>query len=182
VAVDRHPTGWRAAALVVGLTALAVILAACSGGASKAATSTTTTAPATTTTSAPLAAGRQLSFYVPSVGDCYDKRTVGAAPQTSIIFLLLPCATPHQNEVFATFDYPDPNYPSAAVLEQFAKQHCIGGFATYVGRPYETSVYDIGYELPQQATWGNGIRHVIGCLVEGHDGHRLSGSARGAAR
>ncbi len=137
----------------------------------------------TTTTEAPLTAGRQVSFYVPNVGDCYDKRTTGAPPSTAQVYLLLPCTLPHQNEVFATVDYPDPNFPSGVgVLEQFAKQHCVGGFAAYVGRAYETSSYDIDYELPQQATWGNGIRHVIGCLIVPHDGTRLSGSAKGTAR
>jgi hypothetical protein len=178
--VRRIPTLGKAASIAV----VALALAACSAKPATAPTSTTA-APVkpTTTTEAPLTAGRQVSFYVPAVGDCYDKRMIGAAPNAVQIWLVLPCTLPHQNEVFATVDFPDPNFPSGVgVLEQFAKQRCVSGFAAYVGKPYETSSYDIDYELPQEASWGNGIRHVIGCLVVPHDGTRITGSVKGSGQ
>ena len=89
---------------------------------------------------------------------------------------MLPCAVPHASEVFATFDYPGADYPGPNVLEQFAKQRCVANFAAYVGRPYETSSLALDYELPDQADWGNGIRHVVGCLLVDPDGHRRVGS------
>jgi hypothetical protein len=161
----------------------AVLLAACSGShRAKQVATTTTAAPTTTTTAAPLAAGQQVSFYVPVVGDCFDLRTVGAAPTTSMIHLLLPCRLPHQSEVYAAIDYPNPAFPGTAALEAFAKQNCVAYFAGYVGRPYETSSLNLGYDVPDQGGWNNGIRHVIGCLVVSGTTDRLAGTVRGSKR
>jgi hypothetical protein len=169
------------AGVVTALMLFVLVVSACGGtsGPRREAATTVPPPPTTTTTEAPLSAGHQVSFYVPRVGDCYDKRTQGAPPSTVVIYLLLPCALPHQNEVYATLDYPDPNFPDTGALEQFAKSQCVASFAAYVGIGYETSSLDLAYQLPDQATWGNGIRHVIGCLVVSADGQRRSGSVRG---
>ena len=172
----------RSALLLVAAVAPlgALVLAGCTGTPAKVAATTTTVAPTTTTTAAPLSAGRQISFYVPAVGDCFDQRTVGTPPSTSMITLLLPCRLPHQSEVFATLDYPGAAFPGTSALEAFAKQRCVRSFAGYVGRPYETSKYDLAYDLPDQKGWDNGIRHVVGCLVVSADTERLAGSVRGS--
>jgi Septum formation len=164
----------------VALVLAALALGACAGAPTKQAAPTTTVAPTTTTTAAPLSAGQQVSFYVPVTGNCFDQRTVGAAPSTSMIFLLLPCRLPHQSEVYATVDYPGTTFPGTSLLEHYAKQTCVRHFAAYVGRPYETSKYDIAYDLPDQKGWDNGIRHVIGCLVASADTDRLAGTVRGS--
>jgi hypothetical protein len=173
--LDRRPPG-----RIIAMLLLAVALAGCAGTRTKDTAPTTTVAPTTTTTAAPLSAGQQISFYVPAVGDCFDQRTVGTPPTTSVITLLLPCRLPHQSEVFATLDYPNPDFPGTSALEQYAKRRCVLGFAGYVGRPYETSKYEIAYNLPDQKGWGNGIRHVIGCLIVSADTDRLAGSVRGS--
>ena len=168
--------------ILVAALAAGVVLAACAGTRVADNAPTTTAAPTTTTTEAPLSAGRQISFYVPAVGDCFDQRTVGTPPSTSMITLLLPCRLPHQSEVFAALDYPGPTFPGTSLLEQYAKRRCVLRFAAYVGRPYETSRYDIAYDLPDQKGWDNGIRHVIGCLVASPDTDRLAGTVRGSGR
>ena len=158
----------------------AAVLAGCAGARTKDTAPTTTVAPTTTTTEAPLGAGQQISFYVPAVGDCFDQRTVGTPPTTSMITLLLPCRLPHQSEVFAALEYPGASFPGTSLLEQYAKRRCVLHFAAYVGRPYETSRYEIAYDLPDQKGWDNGIRHVIGCLVASADTARLAGTVRGS--
>lgn len=168
--------------LALGLVTLVALGAtSCSGsGANNDAAATTTTepAPTTTTTEAPLTAGKQFSFYVPAVGDCFDIRPVGNG---SPIFLRLDCALPHQHEVFATFDYTDSKaYPGAEALLTQAKQRCPGAWAAYVGQPYETSRLGIDYLLPDEGGWGNGIRHVVGCLVVDPATERRVGSVRGS--
>ncbi len=182
-------TRWRTR-LVASLLA-AALLAACAGSHADdhVATTTTAKAPTTTTTEAPLAAGRQISVYVPSVGDCFDNRTLppgpGAVPGTPAptIVLLLACTLPHQNQVYATLDYPpSPTFPGTGVLEAYAKSHCVANFATFVGKPYETSMYGLAYQLPTEASWGNGIRHVLGCLLVNPSGDRLTGTAQGSAK
>jgi len=169
-------------ALAVGLAlaSLTGVLSACSGNAAKSLTTTTTTPPETTTTTeAPLTAGKQISFYVPAVGDCFDVRPVDKAPP---IYLKLDCALPHQNEVFATVDFTGKDYPGAPFLEAVAKKTCPASWPAYVGKPYETSSYEIGYLLPDEAGWGNGIRHVTGCLIQPGSGERTSGTAKGSGQ
>ena len=171
-----------AALAVIGSVAL--LLTGCGGskGPVRAAT-TTSVAPTTTTTEAPITAGHQISVYVPKVGDCYDDRTVGTPPTTSQIVLLLDCALPHQNQVYATLDYPpDPTFPGTGVLEAYAKAHCVASFQAFVGKPFETSIYGLGYELPTADSWGNGIRHVLGCLLVDPAGGRLAGTAQGSQK
>jgi len=165
--------------------ALSVLLlaagAACSGDGSKndAAATTTTDAPTTTTTTeAPLTAGKQFSFYVPAVGECFDVRPVD---KSAPIYLRLDCALPHQNEVFATFDYTDTkDYPGSQVLEAQAKQRCPPSWEAYVGKAYETSRLALAFDLPSEGGWGNGIRHVIGCLVVDPATERRAGSVKGS--
>jgi hypothetical protein len=172
----------RAATAATSLLVGASLLVACAGKGTQKVAPTTTAAPTTTTTEAPLTAGQQISFYVPRVGDCFDKRTIGVPPNTTMIHLLLPCQLPHESEVFAALDYPGPNFPGTGVLQEYAKRSCVAHFEPYVGRDYETSVYELGYDLPDQANWNNGITHVIGCLVVSATTDRLAGSARGTRR
>ena len=183
-ATTRPARPSKTTAAVALATALAVGTAAgCTGGGGSTAATTTTEAAApdtTSTTEAPLSAGRQLSFYVPAVGDCFDVRTADKQPN---IYLKLDCALPHQNEVFATVDYPGRDYPTNPdALETLAKQKCPAAWTDYVGQPYETSSLEIAYFLPEQASWGNGVRHVIGCLVVDPSGDRITGSVRGSGR
>jgi hypothetical protein len=169
-------------AAVLALTLLtasaATTLTGCSGEPSTSATTTTTAVPETTTTTeAPLSAGKQFSFYVPAVGDCFDVRT---APKAPTIYLKLDCNLPHENEVFAVVELTGTDYPGAPFLEAAAKKACPASWEAYVGQAYETSSLAIGYLIPDEATWGNGIRHVTGCLVRSGDDSRRAGSAKGS--
>ncbi len=165
---------------MVALVAIVAVAAtACSGSDGNRAVATTTVAPTTTTTEAPLSAGRQVSTYVPSIGDCFDNRTVGTGATATMIVLVLPCALPHQNEVFEVLQYPvTPAFPGTGVLEAYAKTLCVGAFEAYVGKPYETSKFGLAYQLPTEQAWGNGIHHAVGCLLVDANGGRLVGSAR----
>ena len=170
----------RAFAVALAGAAL-VTMAGCSGSGAhddSAATTTTEAAPTTTTTEAPLSAGKQFSFYVPAVGECYDVRPVdNGAP----IYLRLDCSLPHQYEVFAAFDYTDTKeYPGSQVLEAQAKQRCPPSWEAYVGKPYEISRLALDFNLPDEGGWGNGIRHVVGCLVVDPATERRAGSVKGS--
>ena len=43
-------------------------------------------------------------------------------------------------------------------------------------------MYGLAYELPNQESWDNGIRHVFGCLLVDPQGGRLTGTAQGSGR
>lgn len=160
----------------------------CSGeGDEDAVAATTTEAPSTTTTTeAPLEAGTQIFVYVPQVGDCFDRRKIERSASTSgqtDIVLKLDCSLPHRNEVFAVLDYPanDDVFPGEKALETFAKRECPRRFADYVGKQYELSELEIGYQMPNSTNWRRGTQK-IGCYVYDLSGNRLVGSVRGSAR
>jgi len=176
----RHRIGAAGVIGVLGLAMAMTALSACSGNAaSTAATTTMTPAETTTTTEAPLSAGKQFSIYVPTVGHCFDVRATDKGPT---VYLDLDCALPHQNEIFATVDVPGKDWPGASALEALAKSSCPTSWEAYVAKPYATSSYEIDYLLPQESAWGNGVRHVIGCLVVPTGAPRQAGSARGSAQ
>ena len=79
---------------------------------------------------------------------------------------MLDCALPHQDEVFATFDYTGAKeYPGARAARgpgQVVVPDVVGGLR---GRTLRDLALEIGFDLPDESGWGNGIRHVVGCLV-----------------
>ena len=160
---------------------------------------TTTVAPETTTTTeAPLdeRAQKDPLYFVPTVGTCYDKRKVPGADNKLVdTILLLDCQVPHQYEIFATLDFPlpedgDTTWPGDEAVRSFARANCPAAFEAYVGKPYETSVLEIGHQLPPEGNFY--ANQVIGCtvydptkdqVIEGRPVQgRTSGTAQGSAR
>lgn len=178
------------AALAAGLVAVGLLGGACSGGDDEPAPTTTTTeAPATTTTTEPpLEAGTQLDpdLFTFSVGDCFDRRKVPGSDNKQVeVILTLDCQLPHQFEVYATLDYPVPEddettWPGDEALRTFARAECTAPFEDYVGAPYETSDFEIGFLLPPEASFS--YDQTVGCYVYDPAHERSSGTARGAAR
>ena len=157
-ATDRRSTGARPG--VAGVLGSARWRAAGCSGDAAASTTTTTTDRRRRPRPPPRrrsAAGKQFSFYVPAVGDCFDVAHRSTRPPP--IYLELDCALPHQNEVFATFDYPGTkDYPGAAGargLGQAARAR--PSWEAYVGQPYEISRFEIG--LPAARRGRLGQRH-----------------------
>jgi hypothetical protein len=195
----------RLNAIAAALVFSSLALVACSSSSTSSATpsttaSTTTTAPgpATTTTLEPEAGVGRISFvYGPVTGDCIDLRSVatGRAVTTRAIpaadatlksdkdvILRLGCDLPHQYEVIAT--------PSAGLAptptpttEQFvaaAKKLCPAAFKTYVGIPYPSSSFEVGWILPTEEQRSRGVQ-VIGCTAFDPKG-KLTGSVKDSRR
>jgi hypothetical protein len=159
---------------------------------------TTAVAPATTTTLEPEASvGTELYVYAPVEGDCIDLRAHGdqgaattravpgedATPHASSqLILRLGCDLPHQYEVISVVDAELPPGAPAddETLLAAAKRQCPAAFATYVGRPYESSGLEVGWVLPTAEQRGRGSR-TIGCLAFDPDG-KLTGAVRGSGR
>lgn len=183
------PAGARSCLVAVTLAAV-LVGSACAGGDGASTPATTDPPPppeTTTTTEPPLDAGEQVFVFEPSIGTCFDRRRIEAAPTqargATEIVLILDCSLPHEYEVFAVLAPPgDPAvFPGNDALARFAKATCVDSFAGFVGVPYERSELEIAYDLPTAAAWEQGVR-VIGCSVTELDGRKLVGSARGAAR
>jgi len=184
--IGRGTAGRRAG---LALVAALAWTSACSGGGGGSSTTTASTnaVPETTTTEPPLEAGRQVFVYTPSVGECFDRRQLeerpATGPQQTDIVLVLDCALPHQNEIFAVLELPQsgPDFPGETVMQDFARRNCTTDFATYVGRAYETSALEVGHYLPSSNEWASGTRR-LGCYLYAVGGEKLVGTMQGSGR
>ncbi len=109
------------------------------------------------------------------VGDC-----VGAIPEDEVVYELefVSCAVAHSAEVYLAGELnPDGSraFPGDAALLVEVEQACDAGFEAYVGRSYETSVYEIFYLYPRAFGW-KPERGVYFCFV-GEVGATSVGSA-----
>ena len=92
------------AALAAALLALAAGCSGDDGSTAPTTTATTEPPPTTTTTEAAVDAGERIYVYEPSVGDCFDRRTLEQEEGGERIVLLLDCELPHQFEVYAVVE------------------------------------------------------------------------------
>jgi hypothetical protein len=187
---DRRPSTDATAASARGrLTAVAVAvavaatLAGCSAKQDAAPPTTTgTTQPpeTTTTTEAPLTAGRQVYVWTPQAGECFDKRKPDPKKPDEVV-LLLDCNLPHSYEVVGTVEVPGPVFPGELAMTEQGKKACPKQFKEYVGAPYETSKWELGYYLPSASSWGQSSRHLIACyLRDPNPARKLEGAKKGS--
>ena len=90
----------------------------------------------------------------------HGRDTAGHVP---IYLLLRLLAAPPERGVRHPRLPTDPTIPRApACSRPTPRPRCVATSQAYVGTPYETSMLDLAYQLPDQDSWGNGIRHVVG--------------------
>jgi hypothetical protein len=111
----------------------------------------------------------------PSVGECFDMRK----DELSLRDALVPCATAHDDEIYAQFELPDDAYPGEPAVAGDARAGCIERFATFVGVPYEASVLEVTTFHPGSDSWAAGDR-VVSCSVWNPDA-AVVGTLSGAA-
>ena len=123
-------------------------------------------------------AGTLDAFQV-RAGDCFDDPGYDAEEFTNLPGV--PCADPHDNEAYATFDVSYDAYPDEAVLAADARESCVQRFAAYVGRDYESSSLDVFTMYPSPESWVQNDREVV-CAVYDMEGEKLVGSVRDSGR
>jgi hypothetical protein len=119
-------------------------------------------------------AGQQDVFDV-NLGDCFNDDD-GSSDEISDI-PAVPCAEPHDNEIYFLYDMTDAEYP--VDTPDLADAGCYDQFATFVGLEYESSTLDYFPIFPTADTWSTGDREVI-CSV--FDTVQTTGSLAGVAR
>jgi hypothetical protein len=123
------------------------------------------------------ACGGNVPVFTLDVGTCFDdteESQVSSVPEVD-------CAEPHDNEVFAVFDYTETDtFPGSEALNAAATDLCIAQFQDYVGVAYDDSRLEVLTIIPTEAGWENGDREVI-CSVYNRDLSKLTGSMRGSA-
>ncbi len=92
----------------------------------------------------------------------------------------VPCAQPHQIEVYATFRLAGATWPGAAALGQRASLGCLDRVGGYLNPGLLGTSLTGSYVYPGQGAWAAGERTVV-CEIRGTSGP-LTGSVRGLGR
>ncbi|HVM27677.1 MAG TPA: septum formation family protein [Mycobacteriales bacterium] len=93
---------------------------------------------------------------------------------------VVPCETPHEEEVFAVLEYPDGEWPGDEGVEQQGSELCEAPFAEYVGTRYEESGLFLYPVTPTEKGWkGFGDRSLI-CVI--YSETPLTASVRGTGQ
>jgi hypothetical protein len=90
----------------------------------------------------------------------------------------VPCAQPHDAEIYARFGLTGHRWPGPAIGAQ-ARRGCTARLGGYLNPQLATSVLAESYVFPDQGAWNAGERTVI-CEIRGTAG-KLTGSVRGLA-
>jgi hypothetical protein len=117
------------------------------------------------------------SVFTLEVGTCFDdtdETEISSVPEVD-------CVEPHDNEVFAVFDYTESDtFPGSDALKAAAADLCIARFEDYVGVAYSDSPLDVITIVPTEESWGRGDREVI-CSLYNSDFTKLTGSMKGSS-
>lgn len=118
------------------------------------------------------------NVFTLEVGTCFDdtdETEVSSVPEVD-------CSEPHDNEVFAVFDYTQSDtFPGSEAMNDAAQELCIAQFEAYVGLSYPESALEVFPITPTQGSWDSGDREII-CALYNLDLSKLTGSMQGAAR
>lgn len=120
------------------------------------------------------------NYLSADVGDCID-----TIPQAAVIRTLdfVACTASHEAEVYASGELNsdrDRSFPGETTVLTEVEQACYDAFEPYIGRSYETSVFEVYYLYPQALSW-NGDRGAYVCMVF-EEGKRSTSSARQSNR
>ena len=112
------------------------------------------------------------------VGDCVNTADLGEYVE-EVPFV--PCAEPHDSEVFAATELTGEEFPGDDAVGDQAWEFCYGQFQGFVGVSYDESELDMFPMYPLEEGWNEiGDREVI-CLVTDTAGE-VTGSLKGAGR
>lgn len=125
----------------------------------------------------------QIDAFHMRVGDCFDdSRSAGIGEASEISNLPgVPCADPHDNEVFAIFDVGIASFPQGDGMADLAFDSCRERFESFVGRDYESSSLDILTLYPTRDSWNRQNDREIVCAVYDISANKLRGSTEGLA-
>jgi Septum formation len=111
------------------------------------------------------------------VGDCFDDGSTFTDAEVDSV-PGVPCASPHDNEVYAVFDVGMTSFPGES-MGDVAHEACLERFESFVGKDYESSALDIATLYPTKESWnGQNDREVI-CAVYDVEAKKLTGSVKG---
>lgn len=131
---------------------------------------------------APTATAEVVAALSFDVGECFDE-TQNSFGRDS--FQRKPCDSPHESELFVVMSHSAPSsvaHPGDDALFDLAGSECLALFSSYVGRSYQTSIYEISMFVPTEDGWDNRNDRTIQCALNHVDGNMLTAPAAGSGR
>jgi putative regulator of septum formation/uncharacterized protein DUF4190 len=121
-----------------------------------------------------ITAGGDVSAFDLKVGDCLNDLKEG---QSITDLPAVPCAQPHEGEVFAVFDLPAGAYPGEAKVSDDAERECANRFEGYAPSSVDDTSIELFFLHPTQLSWAQGD-HEVTCVATDPTKKR-TGSLRG---
>lgn len=117
-----------------------------------------------------------IDIFALKVGDCMMEAPSGLLEDIDVV----PCAEPHDQEVFYEITMDDGEFSEEAI--DAASQECIGDpYTSFVGVAYDASTLEVYPITPTQQTWDELNDRVVQCVISDPAG-QIEGSLEGAAR
>lgn len=120
-------------------------------------------------------ASGEIDIFNTKVGDCFDDQSYSDAIDD---VPGVPCAEPHDNEVYALFDTSLASFPGEDEMFDIAFEECLTHFKAYVGEPYDTSVLDVFPIIPTLDSWKRLKDREVVCALYHLEGEKLVGTMK----
>nr|MDT0659166.1 septum formation family protein [Micromonospora sp. DSM 115978] len=117
--------------------------------------------------------GGSVSSFDLTAGDCLNDLEESASI-TSVP--AVPCAEPHEAEVFALFEVSGDAFPGDAEISSQSEEQCTQRLAEYAPAAVEDENLELFFLHPTQESWAQGDREVV-CIANDPSGQR-TGSLR----
>jgi hypothetical protein len=126
--------------------------------------------------------GGDVSAFDIRLGDCFDDAGVFSEGDSEVSKVpAVPCAEPHDNEVYAVFDVSLTSFPEGDEMSNLAFDSCLERFQPFVGKDYESSSLDIATLYPSRESWDRQNDREVVCVVFDVNANKLTGSVKGQA-
>jgi Septum formation len=112
-------------------------------------------------------------------GDCFD---LPKADSEVYDVSGVPCADPHDAEVFGTFDIGGEEFPGQQSVIRDAGRGCKSRFADFIGMSYGKSELDMQYLYPTEQSWTTQEDREVVCAVVDPKGKITVKTLEGAER
>ena len=119
-----------------------------------------------------------ISAFQMRVGDCYQDSASAVSEDNYEVSEVrgVPCAEPHDNEVFAVFDLSVAQWPGEEQIESLADEGCRQRFTKAIGSSYEDSVLEITYLTPTEGSCKRRSDREVICAAYHMEQEKLTGS------
>ena len=104
--------------------------------------------------------GGDTNIFTIKGGDCFNDVSGSEISEVPTV----PCAEPHDNEVYGEYNFTGDDYPGDDVVAVQAKEQCVTQWEAFVGLPYEDSDLEVFPITPTEGSWGTGDR-LVSCAI-----------------